>query len=109
MWSQQHTVAFPGGSWGRREENEAKRKGGSNFKRKEKLTLNYCFISGSMQVSDTLHPASRDAMSAPKQPSKEEKDLKGSCPKKEPSQDLDLQRSLLVKRKSPAKASPPTQ
>lgn len=89
------------GSWRRMEENKAKRKGGSNFKRKEKLTLNYCFISGSMQVSDTFHPAPRDTMSAPKQPSKE-KDLKGSCPKKEPSQDLDLQRSLLVKIKSPA-------
>ena len=104
---QQWGTAWEAGGEGRR--TRRKRKGGSNFNRKEKLTLNYCFISGSIQVSDMLHPTPRDATSAPKQRSKEEKDLKGSCPKKEPFQDLDLQRSLLVKRKYPAKANPPAQ
>lgn len=79
------------GGWRR---TRPKRKGGSNFKRKEELTLNYCFISGAMQVSVTVHPSPPRCHVHPKQPSKEGKDLKGSCPIKESSQDLELQRSL---------------
>lgn len=33
-------------------EQSKKKEGGSNLKQMEKLTLNYCFISGPMQVSD---------------------------------------------------------
>lgn len=56
------------GSWERTEENKAKGKGGSNFKRKGKLTLNYCFISGSMKVSDMLHPTPKMPCLPPNSP-----------------------------------------